>query len=538
MLKSTILSLLSFFIFTPFPAQIIQDDFEGNGTITSWFGDDCGLSTNFNNPQSDTSNSSNKVLRYHDIGGQYANIRFDVGRNLNLSNFRTFTIKVYVPSSGITGTQNNQISLKLQDGSLAAPWSTQSEIVKPIQLNTWQTVSFDFANDPYVNFNANSLPPTQRTDFNRILIQLNGENNNNEVLAYIDDFYYFDSIIPQPVYNDLVWSDEFSTNGPVDPTKWFHQTQLPQGGNWYNGEIQHYTNRTANSVVSNGQLNLIAKRESFTDQGHTKQFTSARLNSKFAFTYGKVEVRAKLPTGVGTWPAIWMLGKNITEPGGYWQTQNFATTPWPACGEIDIMEHWGNNQNYVSSATHTTSSSGNTINHGGQTIPTVSTAFHVYTLEWRPDRLIFSVDSVVHFTYQPAVRNNSTWPFDADQYILLNTAIEPTIASSFTQSSMNIDYIRIYQEMPVGITENKPTQSLSLYPNPVNDKLTIQVNSNSQQTITVQIYSIEGKLMRTSSSAVQNNKIEVYNLDDLTNGLYFVSFELNGQLQFARLVKQ
>ncbi|MFT6165885.1 MAG: beta-glucanase (GH16 family) [Vicingaceae bacterium] len=538
MLKSTISSLLFFFILTPFSAQIIQDDFEGNGTITSWFGDDCGLVTNFNNPQSNTSNSSNKVLSYHDIGGQYANIRFDVGRNLNLSNFRTFTLKVYVPSLGITGTQNNQISLKLQDGSLAAPWSTQSEIVKPIQLNTWQTVSFDFANDPYINLNANSLPPTQRTDFNRILIQLNGENNNDQVLAYIDDFYYFDSIIPPPVYNNLVWSDEFSTNGPVDATKWFHQTQLPQGGNWYNGEIQHYTNRTANSVVSNGELNLIAKRESFTDQGHTKQFTSARLNSKFAFTYGKVEVRAKMPTGVGTWPAIWMLGKNITEPGGYWQTQNFATTPWPACGEIDIMEHWGNNQNYVSSATHTTSSSGNTINTGGRMIPTVSTAYHVYTLEWRPDRLIFSVDSIVHFTYQPAVRNNSTWPFDADQYILLNIAIEPTIASSFTQSSMDIDYIRIYQETPVGIKENKTTQNLSLYPNPVNNELTIQLNSNSQQTITVQIYSIEGKLMKTSNSIVQRNQIKINQLDDLTNGLYFISFELEGQLQHTRFIKR
>ena len=538
MLKITFSILLIISIFNPFSAQTIQDNFEGNRTISSWFGDDCVLNTNFNNPQSTTSNSSSKVLRYQDVGGQYANVRFDAGRNLNLSNYRTFTLKIYIPSSGLTGTQNNQISLKLQDGNIGAPWSTQSEIIKPLQLNTWQTVSFDFANDPYVNLNATSLPPTQRSDFNRIIIQLNGENNSDQVLAYIDDFYYFDSIIPPPVYNRLVWSDEFSSNGPVNPTKWFHQTQLPQGGSWFNGEIQHYTNRTANSVVNNGELNLIAKRESFTDQGHTKQFTSARLNSKFAFTYGKVEVRAKMPTGVGTWPAIWMLGKNITEPGAYWYTQNFGTTPWPACGEIDIMEHWGKNQNHVSSATHTTSSSGNTVNTGGQTIPTVSTAFHIYTLEWRPDRLIFSVDSVVHFTYQPIVRNNSTWPFNADQYLLLNIAIEPTIASSFTQSSMDIDYIRIYQETPVGIRKKKLTKSSLLYPNPVNDNLTIQLNTTSQKSISIQIYAIDGKLTRTSSLAVQNNKIEIYNLDDLTNGLYFVSFELDGQNQYIRFIKQ
>ena len=538
MLKISCFFLLLLSIFSPISAQTIQDSFEGNGNITTWFGDNCLLNTNFNNPQSTASNSSSKVLRYEDIGGQYANIRFDAGRNFNLSNYRTFTLKIYVPSSGLTGTQNNQISLKLQDANLAAPWSTQSEIIKPLQLNTWQTVSFDFANDPYVNINAASLPPTQRTDFNRILIQLNGENNSDQVLAYIDDFYYFDSIIPPPVYNRLVWSDEFNTNGPVDPTKWFHQTQLPAGGSWFNGEIQHYTNRTANAVVSNGELNLIAKKESFTDQGHTKQYTSARLNSKFAFTYGKVEVRAKMPTGVGTWPAIWMLGKNINEPGAYWHTQNFATTSWPACGEIDIMEHWGNNQNYVSSATHTTSSSGNTINVGGQTIPTVSTAYHIYTIEWRPDRLIFSVDSIVHFTYQPAVRNNSTWPFDADQYLLLNIAIEPTIAASFTQSSMDIDYIRVYQETPVGIEENKSIESLLLFPNPVRDELTIQLSTNFEQNITIQIYSIEGRLMKTFDADVQSNKININQLADLRSGVYFVSFVLNGQVQRSKFLKQ
>ena len=245
-----------------------------------------------------------------------------------------------------------------------------------------------------------------------------------------------------------------------------------------------------------------------------------------------------MPTGLGTWPAIWMLGKNINEPGAYWHTQNFATTSWPACGEIDIMEHWGNNQNYVSSATHTTSSSGNTINVGGQTIPTVSTAYHIYTLEWRPDRLIFSVDSIVHFTYQPAVRNNSTWPFDADQYLLLNIAIEPTIAASFTQSSMDIDYIRVYQETPVGIEENKSIESLLLFPNPVRDELTIQLSTNFEQNIPIQIYSIEGRLMKTFDADFQSNKININQLADLRSVVYFVSFVLNGQVQRSKFLKQ
>ncbi len=100
----------------------------------------------------------------------------------------------------------------------------------------------------------------------------------------------------------LVWSDEFDGNGAINSTKWFHQTQLPLGGSWYNGEVQHYTDRIDNSYVSNGTLKIVAKEETYTDQGYTKEYTSARLNSKYAFTYGKVEIKAKLPQGAGTVP--------------------------------------------------------------------------------------------------------------------------------------------------------------------------------------------------------------------------------------------
>lgn len=242
----------------------------------------------------------------------------------------------------------------------------------------------------------------------------------------------------------LVWSDEFNGSGAIDGTKWHHQTQLPDGGSWYNGEVQHYTNRQINSYQNSGALKLVAKKEVFTDQGQTKQYTSARLNSKFAFTYGRVEVRAKLPSGVGTWPAIWMLGKNIIETGGFWSSTH-GTTPWPACGEVDIMEHWGTNQNYVQSAMHTTSSFGNTVNLGGQTIPTASSEFHIYTLVWTAEKMEFAVDGTIHYTYNPTVKNASTWPFDAAQYLLLNFAIQGNITGSFTEGAMDVDYVRVYQ---------------------------------------------------------------------------------------------
>ncbi|MDG1503695.1 MAG: family 16 glycosylhydrolase [Flavicella sp.] len=243
---------------------------------------------------------------------------------------------------------------------------------------------------------------------------------------------------------ELVWSDEFNIDGAIDSNKWFHQTQLPAGGGWYNNEAQHYTNRLENSYVSGGNLNLVAIKESFTDQGRTKEYTSARLNSKAAFKYGRMEIRAKLPTGSGTWPAIWMLGKNINEDGGYWDNNGYGSTPWPACGEIDIMEHWGNNQNYVSSAMHTPSSYGGTFNTGGRYLSTASTAFHVYELDWNAQRMIFSVDGIVHYTYNPTTKDANTWPFDAEQYFLLNVAIEGG-GANITQTAMEIDYIRVYQ---------------------------------------------------------------------------------------------
>jgi len=231
---------------------------------------------------------------------------------------------------------------------------------------------------------------------------------------------------------------------PIDGTKWFQQTIIPNGSGWFNNEQQIYTDRTENSYVSDGTLKIVAKREQFTDQGVTKQFTSARLNSKFAFKYGRVEVRAKLPSGHGTWPAIWMLGKNINERGAYWQQQGFGNVGWPHCGELDIMEHWGRNQNYVQSAIHSPSSYGGTINHGGQYVSTVSTDFHTYRMEWSSERMIFSVDGTEHYTYDPVVKDADSWPFDAEMYLLLNVAIEDGISSAFNESEMEIDYVRIY----------------------------------------------------------------------------------------------
>lgn len=256
------------------------------------------------------------------------------------------------------------------------------------------------------------------------------------------------------VYSDLVWSDEFNTNGAVNSANWFHQTQLPASGSWFNSEVQHYTNQQTNSFVDAGLLNIIAKKETFTDQGVTKEYTSARLNSKFAFKYGRIDVRAKLPIGAGTWPAIWMLGKNINEPGGYFSS-SFGTTDWPACGETDIMEHGifpSQSINYVQSTLHTPSSFGSSVNNGGTIASDLANNYHIYSLNWSPFQMSFLLDGVIYYTYNPSVKNANTWPFNQEQYILLNIAlggVAGTVPSNYTQSSMLIDYVRVYQNTAV-----------------------------------------------------------------------------------------
>ena len=175
---------------TPTGTPIVFDDFEGNGNISTWAGDDCGMNNTFANPFKDALNDSDTVLEYNDTGGQYANVRFDKDSDFDLSGGNTvFTIKIYVPSSSVTGSQSNQLSLKLQDSD-SNPWERQSEIIKPIALDTWQTVSFDFDNDDVLGV----TDPLSITNFRRVVLQVNSENNNDNVIAYLDDLSYGNEI--------------------------------------------------------------------------------------------------------------------------------------------------------------------------------------------------------------------------------------------------------------------------------------------------------------------------------------------------------
>lgn len=328
------------------------------------------------------------------------------------------------------------------------------------------------------------------------------------------------------VYNNLVWSDEFNTNGALDSNKWFHQTQLPAGGSWFNNEVQHYTNRLTNSFVDAGALNIVAKRENFTDQNVTKQFTSARLNSKFAFKYGRVDIRAKAPNGQGTWPALWLLGKNVNEDGGFFDS-NFGTTSWPACGEIDIMEHGifpGQPVNYIGAAIHTPSSFGNTVNKGGIQASDIAQNYHVYSMNWSPNQITFLLDGVVFYTYNPAIKNASTWPFDADQYLLLNIAMggfAGTIPSNFNQTSMIIDYVRVYQNTTVDTVA--PTNFIASVGNVTGSSVELLMNANDNSGTIAYTISYSGGTFTVYNPSGNQKSVVIPNLLSNTNYVFTIT---------------
>ncbi len=322
------------------------------------------------------------------------------------------------------------------------------------------------------------------------------------------------------VYSDLVWSDEFNTNGAIDVNKWFHQTQLPASGSWFNSELQHYTNQLANSFVNAGFLNIVAKKEPYTNQGITKQYTSARLNSKFAFKYGRVDVRAKVPIDAGTWPAIWMLGKNVNEDGGYFDA-TYGTTDWPACGEIDIMEHGifpSQSINYIQSTLHSPSSFGNSINNGGVVASDLANNYHIYSLNWSPFQISFLLDNVVFYTYNPAIKNASNWPFDKEQFLLLNNAIGgyagPT-ANNFTQSAMVIDYVRVYQNTLVDT--QAPTNFTATIGTVTSATIELVLNANDNSGNVSYSINYSGGTINTSGLSGVQKSVIIPNLTSNTN---------------------
>ena len=228
-------------------------------------------------------------------------------------------------------------------------------------------------------------------------------------------------------FDSLVWSDEFDTDGAPDASNWTYDIGTGSNG-WGNGEAQVYTNDADNVIIENGILKIMAKAEG-------SGYTSARLKTEnlYEFTYGRVEISAKLPSAQGTWPALWSLGAD------------YDVNPWPGCGEMDIMEQTGQDKNTVLATVHHPAVSPGAGDTGETPLPTSTTTFHKYTMDWTPDTITFLIDDEVF----RSVANTPDLPFNSNFFLIMNVAMGGTLGgqidAAFTEDMMEIDYVRVYQ---------------------------------------------------------------------------------------------
>ena len=233
-----------------------------------------------------------------------------------------------------------------------------------------------------------------------------------------------------------MWADEFNYKGLPDSAKWNYDVG---GHGWGNNELQYYTRASLNNArVEKGCLIIEARKEKI----DSNRYSSARLvtKGKGDWSYGRIEVRAKLPQGIGSWPAIWMLA---------------STTPlkWPDDGEIDIMEHVGHNPGFIHFSIHTKK-----FNHGIGTQKTdtlyvqdAMKTFHVYAMQWNEQRMQWFVDGKQVFEIQKEGNSKDAWPFDQSFHLLLNIAIggnwggQKGVDNSIFPQQMRVDYVRVYQ---------------------------------------------------------------------------------------------
>ena len=244
---------------------------------------------------------------------------------------------------------------------------------------------------------------------------------------------------PEPVKKrKLVWSEEFNYSGQPHQKDWVFES-----GYLRNQELQYYTNRPENARVENGNLVIEARLDSLKENGKILPITSASLTTqgKHEWQYGRFEVRAKIPSALGTWPAIWFLGTNIGQVG------------WPACGELDLMEHVGFDPDTLHFNIHTKAYNHTKKTNKGKKIglKNPEADFHVYTLDWTKEKIDFILDGKTVFTFRNEGTGPDTWPYNQSFYLILNLAMggawggQKGVDLKALPQRFYIDYVRVYQ---------------------------------------------------------------------------------------------
>lgn len=236
----------------------------------------------------------------------------------------------------------------------------------------------------------------------------------------------------QQAERKLVWQEEFNGDA-LNERVWNFELGdgCPNICGWGNNEKQIYTKD--NHSLKNGNLVINVLKQG-------DGYTSTRITTagKKEFQYGRMEVRAKIPTGKGIWPAFWMLGSNIKQVG------------WPKCGEIDILEYVGREPHEIFTSLHTQDSHGNTINTQKTKISNIEEGFHLYAIDWTKDRIEFFVDNKSVYTFAPEIKNENIWPFNQPFYFIINVAVGGNfgghdVDNSIFPQEFVVDYIRVYQ---------------------------------------------------------------------------------------------
>ena len=344
---------------------------------------------------------------------------------------------------------------------------------------------------------------------------------------------------PQQVWT-LVWADEFDAS-TINTSKWGYDIGRGDGG-WGNSEAQYYTNNTGNVFIEDGHLVIQALIQNYGGA----DYTSARLvtRNKGDWTYGKVVVRAKLPGGTGTWPAIWMLPTDWSYGG------------WPNSGEIDVMENVGFSPDVIHGTAHTGDYNwfnGSPPPGGSVNLPTATSSFHDYTLEWDEDYLKWYVDDDLYFTFlNDQTSNTATWPFDQRFHLLLNLAVGGTwggqegIDNGSFPARMEVDYVRVYEVSYLlsADTKNVP-QGYELqgnYPNPFNPTTTIRYSLPEPSRAKLTIFDIRGKEvfrlvdgeLSPGNYAVQWNGMDQAG-NTVSSGMYFCRLQVGSYNQTIKM---
>lgn len=335
-----------------------------------------------------------------------------------------FLVLLFLATACSKSSSGNSGNVTLGDVSLNAVVSTDSSGNVSFTASATNAVSYDFnfGNGVIQTIPSGSVtykfPASGMYTVNVIATGSTGQTKSNNIVVNV------------AIKHSLVWSDEFNTPGSPDPTKWTFDIGTGSGG-WGNNELEYYTSRTDNAIVSNGTLKIITKKESYNGSA----YTSARMLTQglYSFQYGKIEVMAKLPASMGTWPAIWMLGNNI------------STVPWPGCGEIDIMEQNGYQKNLIFGTLHYPTQVNASGDGSSTSLTTASSGFHKYATVWTSASIQILIDDVVFYT----LPNTTNLPFNQKFFMLLNVAMGGnfggTVDPAFTTDQMEIDYVRVYQ---------------------------------------------------------------------------------------------